>query len=206
MSRPEAPEELVESIAKTVRRSRPRRAVLVPSRMFALALTFVMLIALASFGGISYAASALEGATKAVTRVAKPAPPVRAIRTPSRVQYGPGKPPACRRGYMRVKSKCVRKGKIHRARLSSSHFSSGQAGQVRLNCKFSPKTRYLTYVLTRKDGKKQKIVRSVRLTGPFTTYKTSVKGLFLGKSVKPGVYRLKLSSDSNSKWVSFVVS
>ena len=207
MSRPKAPEGLVDSISEQVRSSRPRRAALSPSRVFALSLTLVMLVALASFGGIGYAASAFVDVGKAVTRVAKPAPPLKAIRTPARVQYGkPGKPPGCKRGYARVHRKCVRKGRIVSATLSSSRFASSQAGRVTVGCKFAPKTRHFIYVLTVKKGNKWVVVKSVSRTGSFKRYSSTVEQVFAGKRVTKGKYRLKLRSDSNSLNLSFIIS
>jgi len=203
MSRPKAPDKLVESISETVRRSRPRRAVFAPSRVFALGLTLVMLVVLASFGGISYAASALEGAARAVTRVAIPAPPVNAIRTPAQVQYGK---PACKSGYMRINGKCVRKGRIISATLSSGRFARWQAGSVKLNCKFAPKSRHFAYVLTVKKGNKWVVVKSVSMIDSFKRYSSTVKHVFAGTRVTKGKYRLKLRSDSNSLNLSFIIS
>jgi hypothetical protein len=195
-----------------------------------------MIVALAGFGGLGYAASVAVHTVNTVKRVAEPNPAVTALGTPAQQQYGtttvtttvttvttttpattittttpkakPAVKVACKRGEARVKGKCVkvRKGKVTSARLSASHFSHAQVALIRLNCKFSPKTKYLSYVITRKDGKKQKIVRSVRLTGSFANYTASIRNLFLGKPVLKGVYRIKLSADGNSKTLSFIVS
>ena len=101
-SRPVASERFVESVSAIVRNSLPQRFRLAPRRAFALVFTLAMLGALASFGGISYAASALVGATHAVTRVASPHPVIRPALTPAQAQYGrpgkPPKPPKCKKG------------------------------------------------------------------------------------------------------------
>ena len=119
-SRPEAPEALVESIATRVEVTARRRPVLfAPSRIFALVLTLAMFGALASFGGISYAASALVGATHAVTRVASPHPVIRPALTPAQDEYGrPGKPPTCKKNRVRVNGKCVPKCKSNQRRVN----------------------------------------------------------------------------------------
>ncbi len=118
-SRPEAPEALVESIAARVEATARRQPMLfAPSRIFALVLTLAMFGALASFGGISYAASAAHQAVSAVKRVSAPNPIVNAARTPAQRQYGPGRPPACKKGQVRVNGKCVPKCKSHQRRFN----------------------------------------------------------------------------------------
>ena len=119
-SRPEAPEALVESIAARVEATARRRPVLfAPSRIFALVLTLAMFGALASFGGISYAASAAHQAVSAVKRVSAPNPIVNAVRTPAQDEYGvPGRPPACKKGQVRVNGKCVPKCKSNQRRVN----------------------------------------------------------------------------------------
>jgi hypothetical protein len=90
-----------------------------PSRIFALVLTLAMFGALASFGGISYAASAAQQAVSAVKRVAAPNPIVNAVQTPAQRQYGtPGRPPACKKNQVRVNGKCVPKCKSNQRRFN----------------------------------------------------------------------------------------
>lgn len=87
-ARPEAPAALVESISTLVRKPVRRRPMLLaPARVFAIVLTLAMLGTLASFGGVSYAASELVGATRAVARVTKPHPTVKPRLTPAQLQY-----------------------------------------------------------------------------------------------------------------------
>lgn len=119
-SRPEAPEALVESIAARVEATARRQPMLfAPSRIFALVLTLAMFGALASFGGISYAASAAQHAVSAVKRVSAPNPIVNAVQTPAQRQYGkPGKPPACKKNQARVNGKCVPKCKSNQRRVN----------------------------------------------------------------------------------------
>jgi hypothetical protein len=118
-SRPEAPEALVESIAARVQRTARRPMLFAPSRVFALVLTLAMFGALASFGGISYAASAAHQTVRVVKRVAAPNPIVNAVQTPAQRQYGnPGKPPGCRKNQVRVDGKCVPKCKSNQRRVN----------------------------------------------------------------------------------------
>lgn len=119
-SRPEAPEALVESISARVEATARRQPMrFAPSRIFALVLTLAMFGALASFGGISYAASAAQHAVSAVKRVAEPNPIVHAVQTPAQRQYGvPGKPPACKKNQARVNGKCVPKCKSNQRRVN----------------------------------------------------------------------------------------
>jgi hypothetical protein len=100
----------------------------------------------------------------------------------------------------------VRKGRIVSATLSSRRFDQSQAGRVKLNCKFSPKTTHFTYVLTVKKGKKWVVVKTVVKASSLSKFTTTVKKLFAGKPINSGAYRLKLTSDSNSKVVSFRVT
>jgi hypothetical protein len=119
-SRPEAPEALVESIVARVDATARRRPMpFSPSRIFALVLTLAMFGALASFGGISYAASAAQHAVSAVKRVSAPNPIVNAVQTPAQQQYGvPGRPPACKKNQARVNGKCVPKCKSNQRRFN----------------------------------------------------------------------------------------
>jgi hypothetical protein len=97
-------------------------------------------------------------------------------------------------------------GKIVSAKLSKKSFSSFQAGKVKLDCRFSPKSKIFRYVLSLKKGKKWAVVKSVNKTGFYKVkYTTTVKKLFAGKVVKRGQYRLKLSADKNSKALGFKV-
>ena len=120
-SRPEAPEALVESISARVETTARRRPMLfAPARIFALVLTLAMFGALASFGGISYAASAAQQTVRVVKRVAAPNPIVNAARTPAQLQYDgvSGTPPACKKNQVRVHGKCVPKCKSNQRRVN----------------------------------------------------------------------------------------
>ena len=107
--------------------------------------------------------------------------------------------------YGQQKPKTV-KGKLTSAKLSKKSFPSSQARKVKLTCKFSPKSKIFRYVLSIKKGKKWAVVKSVKKTGSFKTYTSTVKKLFAGKAVKRGIYRLKLSADRNSKTLGFKVT
>lgn len=117
-SRPVASERLVESVSAIVRNSSPQRFRVAPRRAFALVFTLAMFGALASFGGISYAASAAHQAVSAVKRVAAPNPIVKAVRTPAQLQYTPGTPPTCKKNQVRVNGKCVPKCKSNQRRVN----------------------------------------------------------------------------------------
>jgi len=98
-------------------------------------------------------------------------------------------------------------GKIVSCKLSKTSFPSSQAGKVKLTCKFSPKSKVLKWVLSLKQGKKRAVVKRVSKTGIYKAkYTTTVTKLFAGKRIKSGQYRLKLSSDNNSKTLKFRVT
>jgi hypothetical protein len=97
-------------------------------------------------------------------------------------------------------------GKLSFAKLSKKSFMAAQAKKVKLTVKFSPKSKIFKWVVSLKQGKKWKTVKSVKKTGfSKTKYTTTVKKLFAGKKVKIGRYRLKLYSDRNSKTLAFRV-
>lgn len=97
-------------------------------------------------------------------------------------------------------------GKLVSAKLSKKSFPAAQAGEVKLSCKFSPKSKIFRYVLALKKGKKWAVVKRVNKTGSFKTYKASVKKLFGGKRIKAGRYRLNLTADTNSKSLRFKIT
>jgi len=98
-------------------------------------------------------------------------------------------------------------GKISKASLTKKSFKRSQAATVKLVCKFSPKSKTFAYVLSIKKGAKWLTVRSVKKSGSFKgTIKMTVKNLFGGKAIKAGSYRLKVSSDKNSKLLFFRVT
>jgi hypothetical protein len=61
-------------------------------------------------------------------------------------------------------------------------------------------------VLSIKKRAKWALVKTVRKTGSFKTYKVTVKKLFAGKRVKRGSYRLRLSADKNAKTLTFRIT
>jgi hypothetical protein len=92
------------------------------------------------------------------------------------------------------------------ARLAKTNFTGSQAGSVKLTYKFSKPSKRFSYLLTFKQGKKWKTVKSVKKKGNFKGSKTTtVKKIFAGKPIKLGSYRLKLSADTSSKLLSFRV-
>ena len=92
------------------------------------------------------------------------------------------------------------------ASLTSTSFSPAQAGQVKLVSKFSSATPYLSYVLSHKHGAKWLKLRSITLHRAFKRpYRTSVQRLFGSMPVKPGRYRVKVSTHANGVTLSFTV-
>lgn len=92
------------------------------------------------------------------------------------------------------------------ARLSKKSFTASKARSVKLTCKFSKKSGSFSYLLTLKKGSKWQTVKSVKKKSYSKgAYKTTVKKVFGGKSVKLGSYRLKLSTVGGSKLLTFKV-
>ena len=92
------------------------------------------------------------------------------------------------------------------ARLTKTSFAGSKAGSVKLTYKFSKPSKRFSYLLTFKQGKKWKTIKSVKKKGNFKGSKTTtVKKLFAGKTVKVGSYRLKLSADKGSKLLGFKI-
>ena len=89
--RPEPSSEFVHQLEASVRNHGRTRGSLRVA--FVGALTAVMLIALASVGGASYAASAASGAAVTVKSAVTPKKVVRVVKkSPASAQYGPKKP------------------------------------------------------------------------------------------------------------------
>jgi hypothetical protein len=92
------------------------------------------------------------------------------------------------------------------AHLTSSIFTSSQAGSVKLIYKFSKPSKHFSYLLSFKQGSKWQTVKSVKKKGTFKGSKSmTVKTLFAGKPVRVGSYRLKLSVDKGRKLLGFRV-
>ncbi len=99
----------------------------------------------------------------------------------------------------------AQKGKIVSAKLSKKSFAAAAAAKARLTVKFSPKSKVFRSLLSIKKGKKWVKVKAIVRRGSLGSYKTTVKKLFGGKKIKPGLYRLKLSADVGSRTLSFKV-
>ena len=98
-SRPEPSPDLIQAISRRVDASGRRARLYTASRLsFAGALTALMLGTLASFGGLSYAASGTKEAVIAAKQVVAPSRP-QAGNTPARDQYEPQKITICHKGH-----------------------------------------------------------------------------------------------------------
>jgi hypothetical protein len=114
-SRPEPSPDLVHKLEARVRNSGRTRVGSSLRVAFVGALTAVMLMALASVGGVGYAASAGRDAAASVKRIVTPKDVVKVLkRSAAQVQYGP----APRRARKKAKkAKKVKKGKAARGRV-----------------------------------------------------------------------------------------
>jgi hypothetical protein len=114
-SRPEPSPDLVHRLETRVR-DNGRTRVGSLRVAFVGALTAVMLISVASFGGAGYAASAGEDAVASVSRIVTPGDVVKVLKRSASIdQYGPTKPKSVKKA---KKAKKAKKGK-------------GAAGRVR---------------------------------------------------------------------------
>ena len=92
------------------------------------------------------------------------------------------------------------------AHLTATTLASSQAGSVKLVYRFSKPSKSFAYRLSFRKGSKWQVVKSVKRTGYFKGSKTmTVKKLFVGKPLKLGSYRLKLSVGKSSKLLGFEV-
>jgi hypothetical protein len=113
-SRPEPPSELVHQLEARVKTSGRTRAGSFRVA-FVGALTAVMLLALASVGGVGYASSAGRDAAVSVKRIVTPDDVVKVLkRSSAQQQYGPKKPAkkAKKRGVKKAKKGRGAKGRV----------------------------------------------------------------------------------------------
>lgn len=97
--RPEPSSDLVQTLSERIGSNGRRARLHTASRLsFAGALTVLMLGTLASFGGLSYAASGTKQAVIAVKQVVAPLRPQAAGNTAARDQYEPKKVTICHNG------------------------------------------------------------------------------------------------------------
>ena len=111
-SRPEPSPDFVHQLEARVRSSGRTRAGSSVRVAFVGALTAVMLIALASVGGVGYASSAAEDAVVSVKRVVTPGEVVRVLRSAARDQYGPSTKPKKAKKVKKAKKGKGTKGRV----------------------------------------------------------------------------------------------
>jgi alpha-tubulin suppressor-like RCC1 family protein len=97
-------------------------------------------------------------------------------------------------------------GAMISAHLTRKSFTSAQAKKVKLIYKFSAPSKSFAYRLTFKQGSRWQTLKSVTRKGYFMgSHTMTVKRVFVGKPIKVGRYRLKLSADGGSKLLSLMV-
>jgi hypothetical protein len=108
-SRPGLSDDFVDTLSERIDAGGRRSRLYAWSRLsFAAALTVLMLGTLASFGGLSYAASGTKQAVIAVKQVVAASRPQAAGNTAARDQYGPQKVTICHKGHTITISRSIR--------------------------------------------------------------------------------------------------
>ncbi len=107
---------------------------------------------------------------------------------------------------LRIVDNDVRFGRIASANLSQIVFERGQARSVKIVYRFDRPCGTFRYVLSRKDGKRWKVLRRGKKVGDFHGAHTlTAKALFAREPIAAGHYQVRLVADTNSKRLGFTI-